>query len=197
MSSERSPLAHVLFARNRAPRAWKNGSGTTTDVAASPADYLLDDFLWRVSIATVDAPVQLSTYEDVDRWIVPMGRGGIDIAERGRFTRRVRRFAVHEFSTEDGVRLSRVGTPGPVLSLMVRRGVGMGTVRVREVAGRLQVSGDVGTTLVVVLDGTVVTEGGVALAAEDALQLAPAEVAVLGGQAQVAVVRVRPPNFAI
>lgn len=49
------------------PMPWKNGLGTTTQLAIYPPDATLADFAWRVSIARLDADAPFSQFEDVDR----------------------------------------------------------------------------------------------------------------------------------
>lgn len=186
----------MLFASRRRPRAWKSGNGTTSDIASSPSEPSIDDFLWRVSIATIDRDVSISHFAGADRWVVPTGSRGLEIlTPRG--AKRVRRFEVFAFAGEDPVRTVKVAEPSRVLSLMVRRGVGAGSITVLRVSGRVDVTGDVGMSMIVVIDGTVVLQSGVALGPEDALMLTATDAVTLGGQATIAVVRVAPAQFEI
>lgn len=104
---------------------------------------------------------------------------------------------MHHFPGEEQTEIVRVAGASRGLSFMVRRGVGIGSVQIERVEGRLEVVGDVGMSMIVVLDGTVVTDQGVALGAEDALTLAVTDTVTIGGQATIAVVRVGPPSFDI
>jgi environmental stress-induced protein Ves len=49
---------------------WKNGGGTTRQLAVGPADATADDFLWRLSIARIDAPGSFSVFSGIDRTIL-------------------------------------------------------------------------------------------------------------------------------
>jgi environmental stress-induced protein Ves len=46
---------------------WKNGGGTTTEIAIEPPDAGADDFAWRISLATISEDGQFSIYPGVDR----------------------------------------------------------------------------------------------------------------------------------
>jgi environmental stress-induced protein Ves len=57
-----------LLARDeRVARPWKNGGGTTREVAVSPDGAGLDDFAWRVSLAELREPGAFSSYPGVSR----------------------------------------------------------------------------------------------------------------------------------
>ncbi|HTM79308.1 MAG TPA: HutD family protein [Devosia sp.] len=49
------------------PTAWKNGGGTTSEIWVHPRGASLDDFLWRVSAARVQADGPFSLFAGVDR----------------------------------------------------------------------------------------------------------------------------------
>jgi environmental stress-induced protein Ves len=46
---------------------WKNGGGVTREIAVHPAGAGLDDFEWRISMATVDSGGPFSMFPGVDR----------------------------------------------------------------------------------------------------------------------------------
>jgi environmental stress-induced protein Ves len=46
---------------------WKNGGGTTREIAVFPPGAGMDDFAWRLSMAKVDQPGPFSTFSGVDR----------------------------------------------------------------------------------------------------------------------------------
>ena len=46
---------------------WKNGGGTTTEIAISPAVASLDNFDWRISLATVASSGPFSVFPGIDR----------------------------------------------------------------------------------------------------------------------------------
>jgi environmental stress-induced protein Ves len=63
--------------------AWKNGGGTTTEIAIEPQGTGLNDFDWRVSMARLDAPGPFSSFPGVDRLLLAL-EGRIDLMIEGR-----------------------------------------------------------------------------------------------------------------
>lgn len=51
-------------------RPWKNGAGTTTDLAAHPEGAGWDDFDWRISIADIGVSGPFSPFPGIDRSIL-------------------------------------------------------------------------------------------------------------------------------
>jgi environmental stress-induced protein Ves len=58
-----SPLAYRV-------QPWKNGGGTTTEIAVHPEGAGWDDFLWRVGIADITKSGPFSSFPGVDRSIL-------------------------------------------------------------------------------------------------------------------------------
>ncbi len=57
---------------------WKNGGGSTTQIAISPPVASLDNFDWRISLATIAADGPFSLFPGVDRTLALVdGPGGI------------------------------------------------------------------------------------------------------------------------
>lgn len=56
---------------------WKNGGGTTREIACIPVGAGLDEFDWRVSIAHVASEGPFSRFEGVDRVITLLEGGGL------------------------------------------------------------------------------------------------------------------------
>ena len=60
------------FSRAALPATpWKNGGGTTQEIAGWPAGAGLDAFGWRVSIACIAASGPFSVFAGIDRSIMP------------------------------------------------------------------------------------------------------------------------------
>jgi len=74
----------VLRAVDRKPVPWKNGGGTTTEVAAFPEGASLDAFDWRVSIADVASEGLFSHFPGVDRTLLVLSGRGIRLDIAGR-----------------------------------------------------------------------------------------------------------------
>jgi uncharacterized protein len=56
---------------------WKNGGGITTELAISPQNADLSDFVWRVSIAEVEADGPFSLFPGSDRTIMLIEGNGM------------------------------------------------------------------------------------------------------------------------
>ena len=65
------------------PRPWKNGGGSTREVACWPQGAGLDDFDWRVSIASVAASGPFSVFAGVDRTIMLLAGEGLRLQAPG------------------------------------------------------------------------------------------------------------------
>ena len=68
-----------------APVSWKNGGGSTTEIAIAPPEAGFDDFEWRISLATIAADGAFSQFPGVDRTLVLVdGHGAtLDIEDEG------------------------------------------------------------------------------------------------------------------
>jgi len=56
---------------------WKNGGGLTREIACWPPGAGLDDFLWRISVARIDAGGPFSRFAGVDRVITLLSGPGV------------------------------------------------------------------------------------------------------------------------
>ena len=69
----------VLRAAGRIAQPWKNGGGTTSEIAAFPPGAGLDAFDWRVSVAEVAASGPFSTFHGVDRTLTVLSGDGFEL----------------------------------------------------------------------------------------------------------------------
>ena len=60
--------------------AWKNGAGTTTEIAVAPPGATTDDFDWRISMAQVGADGWFSAFPQIDRTLAVLEGSGIDLS---------------------------------------------------------------------------------------------------------------------
>jgi environmental stress-induced protein Ves len=58
---------------------WKNGGGSTTEIAIYPPASELDEFHWRVSMATVGSDGPFSPFPNIDRTLTVLEGAGIDL----------------------------------------------------------------------------------------------------------------------
>jgi len=64
---------------NLEPVSWKNGGGSTTEIAAFPPDAGFDDFDWRVSLATIANDGPFSMFPGVERTLVLVDGPGMTL----------------------------------------------------------------------------------------------------------------------
>lgn len=58
---------HILRAGQYTRMPWKNGGGETTEIAVYPEGASVEDFAWRVSMATVASDGPFSLFPGIDR----------------------------------------------------------------------------------------------------------------------------------
>jgi environmental stress-induced protein Ves len=64
------------------PMPWKNGGGVTREIACYPPGAGMDDFEWRISIATIGADGPFSVFNGIDRVIMLLQGGGMRLHSR-------------------------------------------------------------------------------------------------------------------
>ena len=109
---------------------WKNGGGTTQEVVCFPPGAGLDDFDWRVSIATIAMGGPFSVFRGVDRTIMLLEGDGVRL-QSADFDHALdvphQPFA---FDGDAAVACSLLGGLSTDFNLMVRRARGQATLRV-------------------------------------------------------------------
>lgn len=73
----------ILRAENYRRMKWKNGGGETAEIAVFPDGAGVDDFDWRVSMATVEASAPFSVFPGVDRTLSILEGEGILLSVEG------------------------------------------------------------------------------------------------------------------
>lgn len=102
---------------------WKNGGGTTTEIAAHPPGASLDEFDWRVSMAHVGTDGPFSVFPGIDRTLSVLTGNGIALAFDGGETARLDRSSPpYPFAAERPVEGRLVDGPIDDLNVMTRRG---------------------------------------------------------------------------
>ncbi|WP_201313816.1 HutD family protein [Dyella sp. EPa41] len=121
---------HIIRAADTQPQPWKNGMGTTREIARFPADACNEDFLWRVSVAEVNSAAPFSTFPGVDREIVLLEGDGFTMTLDGaREHALVIPFEPFAFVGEARVEVTMAGGATRDFNLMIRRAWGRGEVR--------------------------------------------------------------------
>jgi environmental stress-induced protein Ves len=126
VSTERFPLdVHVIEAAQRRTMPWKNGLGTTTEIAIDPpgAD-LADRFRWRLSIASVQSSGPFSTFPGYERTIMLIEGRGMELVVGSNSPRRFDRpFEPFLFSGDAPAECRLIDGPIRDFNLMVDRSV--------------------------------------------------------------------------
>jgi hypothetical protein len=68
---------HIIRARDCKITPWKNGGGSTTEIAIGPAGASLDTFDWRVSLARVATDGPFSDFTGIDRTLAVVKGSGL------------------------------------------------------------------------------------------------------------------------
>jgi environmental stress-induced protein Ves len=69
----------LLRASERLAMPWKNGGGSTTEIAIGPADASLESFDWRISMAEVATDGPFSTFDGIDRTLAVIQGSGMEL----------------------------------------------------------------------------------------------------------------------
>lgn len=187
MASTTTP--HIHFATERVPAPWRNGGGSTSQVAIHPASAGTEDFDWRISIATVDRDSQFSLFPGVNRWLMPLSPDGMMLRVEGETTRLAGRVAF-AFGGEASVRSVNVAHTALDLNLMVRLGFGRGSLLALIIHGDTVIAAaDNEYVVIVVIEGAPSVDG-ITLHELDAIELEPGTDLVLAEDAVIAVARI-------
>ena len=187
----------LLRAVERRPRPWKNRGGETIEIAASPAGAGLDDFDWRLSMATVAAPGPFSAFDGVDRTLAVLS-GRLMLALDGGQSSVQLDPQSPPFEFAGGLEVYGAPLSGAVtdLNLMVRRGRYVGSMtRLRPVTPvSLVAAADVTIALFTDLGRLTWRALDLAMAPRDAVMLpdTPAETFEVESAGDVYIIAVSP-----
>ena len=109
---------------------WKNGGGSTRELACWPLGAGMDAFGWRVSVATIAAPGPFSAFAGVDRQIMLLGGDGVHLRGNGWQHTLGERWQPFAFSGDEPVDCAMLGGASTDFNLMLRRGRWRGEVQV-------------------------------------------------------------------
>jgi uncharacterized protein len=114
--------ARLIRASDLVRVPWKNGGGTTAEIAAFPEGSDFDTFGWRISMADVASDGPFSVFPGIDRTLIVLEGAGIELDVEGVPFRLDREAPRLSFAGDD----ITVGTllAGPIrdLNVMTRRG---------------------------------------------------------------------------
>jgi environmental stress-induced protein Ves len=101
---------------------WKNGGGSTREIACWPPGTGFDAFEWRVSIATIAASGPFSVFPGVDRTIMLLEGDGVQLQGEGVDHRLDTALAPYAFSGDAVVDCTLLGGASTDFNVMTRRG---------------------------------------------------------------------------
>jgi environmental stress-induced protein Ves len=102
---------------------WKNGGGTTTEIAVHPPGASLDAFDWRISTAHVGMDGPFSSFPGIDRTLSVLAGNGIALHfSDGETTSLFRDSAPYAFAADRDVEGRLLDGPIDDLNVMTRRG---------------------------------------------------------------------------
>ncbi|MYM81780.1 HutD family protein [Duganella sp. FT50W] len=138
---------------------WKNGGGSTTEIAVSPAGATFDDFDWRVSLATIAQDGPFSIFPGIDRSLALVDGDGVllDFGDE-RFVLSPSEPLI-EFSGEDAVHATVTGLHTTDFNVMTRRGQCRHRLELLVVTGTQTLKRRGGATLLFLAEGESLTLG--------------------------------------
>lgn len=178
---------------------WKNGLGTTTEIAVNPPGAGLDEFTWRVSIADLGASGPFSAFAGVDRILVQIEGAPMTLTHPGS-ENRLTLLAPYHFAGELETYGALESPPARDFNVMVRRERASAEVSVHTLAaGETARARGAETTMVYVLRGAVSVDVGgdvQAVAANETLIVTSAlGIAITAAESAVAfVISIGPPG---
>jgi len=128
------------FDRDQLPATpWKNGGGVTREIACWPPGAGLGDFEARVSIASIAADGPFSAFAGVDRQILLLDGGGVQLSspDGAALHRLDQPLAPFAFAGEAAVEARLLAGPSSDFNLMTRRGALRAELRVHRAATEL------------------------------------------------------------
>lgn len=136
---------------------WKNGGGSTTEIAIAPAGATFDDFDWRVSLATIAQDGPFSIFPGIDRSLALVDGDGVllDFGDE-RFVLSPSEPLI-EFAGEDAVHATVTGPHTTDFNVMTRRGQCRHRLELVVVKGTQALKRRGGTTLLFLAEGESLT----------------------------------------
>lgn len=117
---------------------WKNGAGTTREIARGPAGAEGDNFGWRLSVAEVERDAPFSVFPGVDRCIVLLRGEGMELrAADSTLVQALRPLQPFPFAGERPLSARLTAGPCTDFNAMTRHGRWRADVRVLHGAARV------------------------------------------------------------
>ena len=173
-------MARLIRFATLAATPWKNGAGSTTEIALFPADAGYDNFDWRVSLATIARSGPFSIFPGIDRTLVLLTGAGLTLDLHDGAPRLLTAAApAFSFAGEATVHASITGAAGTDFNIMTRRARCAHRLTRQPVSGAGHVTRTSPTTLLFLAHGEALTVSEHQLNRCDAVLLTAADPARL------------------
>ncbi|HEV7260152.1 MAG TPA: HutD family protein [Bosea sp. (in: a-proteobacteria)] len=181
----------IIRAAEHRVMPWKNGGGTTTEIAVSPAGASMENFDWRVSMAHVGQDGPFSSFPGIDRTLSVLSGSGIRLAFDSETVTLDRSSPPFFFAADRAV--DGLLTAGPIDDLNVMSRRGRWSHAVERLAGPTEhrVAAERGLLLLVAPEGGWSVDGEALAAGDSALVEGPAEIACAATAAVAALYAIR------
>ena len=154
---------------------WKNGGGTTTEIAVVPAGAGLDDFDWRIRMARVDGGGPFSLFPGIDRTLAILDGDGILLTVGNRVATGLTVASEPlPFPADEETHATLIGGPVTDLNVMTRRGRASHTVERITVTTPIEIETGTGTVIVFCAAGAIDVE------AADDVRIGPRDTLLVG-----------------
>lgn len=122
---------------------WKNGGGSTVELAISPVGADLEDFAWRISTAQVAVDGAFSSFPGIDRSLAVLAGNGVCLQRAdGQREMLLSGGAIAVFGGEEAISAQLLDGPITDLNLMTRRGVWKHELQLLEWQGEQALQND-------------------------------------------------------
>ncbi|CAO97268.1 HutD/Ves family protein [Erwinia tasmaniensis] len=111
-------MIHAYDSRTLPVGRWRNGGGETREIISFPPG--VEDFDWRISIATIAADGDFSPFPGVDR-LITLLNGGVTLYREDRIYQRLALNQPFAFAGEESIRARIDDTRSSDFNIMVRR----------------------------------------------------------------------------
>jgi uncharacterized protein len=153
---------------------WKNGKGETVEIAVSPPGATVDNFDWRISMATVAEDGPFSVFDGIDRTLSVLSGEGITLSVVGQAPTTLHcETPPYGFPADRETHATLVSGPITDLNVMTRRGAFTHAVE-RMVTQELTLQPSAHIRIVLTLSELTIVEENVRLQPWDGLFLGPA-----------------------
>lgn len=139
------------------PAPWKNGGGSTTEIAVFPPGAGFDDFDWRVSLATITQDGPFSAFPGIDRTLALVDGDGVLLDFGDERVVLSPSEPLIEFDGEEIVHATVSGANTTDFNVMTRRGRCRHRLEACVVRGTEQLQRRGATTLLFLADGESLT----------------------------------------